>query len=93
MTDNAITRRDALRLGTLLSGGMLTAPFIVRRASAAEPIKLGSLLDGSGAIGLEGSRMIQTTQYAVDLLNAAGGLLGRQIQLISYDTQSSMQLY
>lgn len=93
MTDTAITRRDALKLGTRLSAGALATPFIVRGAAAAEPIKLGSLLDGSGAIGLEGSRMIQTTQYAVDLLNAAGGLLGRQIQLISYDTQSSMQLY
>ena len=37
--------------------------------------------------------MIQTTEYAVGQLNAAGGLLGRQIQLIAYDTQSSMQLY
>ena len=37
--------------------------------------------------------MIQTTEYAVAVLNAAGGLLGRQIQLINYDTQSSMQLY
>ena len=36
---------------------------------------------------------IQPTEYAVGLLNAAGGLLGRQIQLINYDTQSSMQLY
>ena len=36
--------------------------------------------------------MIQTTEF-VGLLNAAGGLLGRQIQLINYDTQSSMQLY
>ena len=60
---------------------------------AAGPIKLGSLLDGSGPIGVSGSRMIQTTEYAVGLLNAAGGLLGRQIQLINYDTQSSMQLY
>lgn len=93
MTDTTITRREALRMGTLLSAGALAAPFVSRAAWAAEPIKLGSLLDGSGAIGLEGSRMIQTTEYAVGLLNASGGLLGRQIKLISYDTQSSMQLY
>ena len=93
MPENEITRRRTLQLGTLLSAATLATPFVARRALAAEPIKLGSLLDGSGAIGLEGSRMIQTTQYAVDKLNADGGLLGRQIKLINYDTQSSMQLY
>ena len=93
MTQDAISRRSVLKLGTVLSAGALATPFIARSGWAAEPIKLGSLLDGSGAIGLEGSRMIQTTEYAVGVLNAAGGLLGRQIQLISYDTQSSMQLY
>ncbi len=93
MTRDALSRRDMLKLGTAVSGGLLAAPFIHRGAAAAEPIKLGSLLDGSGPIGLSGARMIQTTQYAVAQLNAAGGLLGRQIQLINYDTQSSMQLY
>lgn len=68
-------------------------PFVARKSLAAEPIKLGSLLDGSGALGLEGKRMIETTEYAVEQLNKAGGLLGRPIQLIAYDTQSSMQLY
>ena len=93
MTRTRLSRRDMLKLGTAVSGGLLAAPFIHRGAAAAEPIKLGSLLDGSGPIGLSGARMIQTTQYAVAQLNAAGGLLGRQIQLINYDTQSSMQLY
>ncbi len=93
MALNGVTRRDTLKFVTMLSAGALAAPALIRSARAAEPIKLGSLLDGSGAIGLEGSRMIQTTQYAVGVLNDAGGLLGRQIQLINYDTQSSMQLY
>ncbi|WP_428487126.1 ABC transporter substrate-binding protein [Rhodopila sp.] len=93
MTREVLGRRSAIKLGTLMSAGALAMPFASRNGLAAAPIKLGSLLDGSGAIGLEGSRMIQTTEYAVGVLNAAGGLLGRQIQLINYDTQSSMQLY
>ncbi len=93
MTRDVLSRRRALRLGTLLSAGALAAPFIARNGLAAVPIKLGSLLDASGPIGINGSRMIQTTEYAVEQLNAAGGLLGRQIKLINYDTQSSMQLY
>lgn len=93
MTKTKLSRRDALRLGGLAAGG-LAMPFYARNAFAdTAPIKLGSLLDGTGALGLEGKRMIQTTEYAVELLNKSGGLLGRQIKLISYDTQSNMQLY
>ncbi len=90
MIQTTATRRSVLRLGT----GILATPFISRIGFAAEePIKLGSLLDGSGALGIESKRMIQTTEYAVGLLNAAGGLVGRQIKWFAYDTQSSMQLY
>ncbi len=92
MTLSRISRRGALRLGGIAAGALAT-PFIARHAFAEEPIKLGSLLDGTGALGLEGRRMIQATQYAVDEINAAGGLLGRQIKLIPFDTQSNMQLY
>lgn len=94
MNQAPFTRRSALRLGTALGAGLLATPFISRTGlGAEEPIKLGSLLDGTGAIGIEGRRMIQTTEYAVAELNAAGGLLGRQIKTFAYDTQSSMQLY
>src|SRR5271154_6869083 len=89
-----LNRRNTMKLSAAAMGvSTLAAPFYARRAFAADPIKMGSLLDGTGALGLDGTRMIQTTQYAVDELNAGGGLLGRPIQLIAYDTQTSMQLY
>jgi urea transport system substrate-binding protein len=93
MTNPTISRRGALKLGTAAAAGAVAMPVFARNGFAAEPIKLGSLLDGSGALGLEGKRMIETTEYAVDLINKAGGLLGRPVKVIAYDTQSSMQLY
>jgi branched-chain amino acid transport system substrate-binding protein len=87
-----MTRRNALKLGAA-AASLVASPNLVRQAWGAQPIKVGSLLDGTGALGLEGKRMIETTEYAIGLLNAAGGLLGRPIQLISYDTQSNIQLY
>lgn len=87
-----IGRRAALKFGAG-AAGTLAMPFYARNALAETPIKVGSLLDATGTIGLEGSRMTQTAQYAVDVLNKAGGLLGRPVTLINYDTQSSMQLY
>ncbi|MGI4856439.1 MAG: ABC transporter substrate-binding protein [Janthinobacterium lividum] len=93
MTREWGSRRKALKFGAAAALGALAGPYLTKSAFAAEPIKLGSLLDGTGPLGLEGRRMIQTTEFAVNQLNAAGGLLGRQIQLIAYDTQSNIQLY
>lgn len=62
-------------------------------AGAAEPIKLGSLLDTSGNFDAYGKPMDMATDLAIAEINAAGGLVGRQVQKISYDTQSNMALY
>jgi branched-chain amino acid transport system substrate-binding protein len=37
--------------------------------------------------------MVATMDLAVNEINAAGGVLGRKIQLINYDPQSNIQLY
>src|SRR6478752_6429003 len=49
------------------------------------------LLSQAGRIRL--GNMVDAMTLAVEEANAAGGLLGRQIKLINYDTQSNMQLY
>jgi urea transport system substrate-binding protein len=65
------------------------------RASFAQSgeIKLGSVLDNSGNLDIYGKPMVMATELAVDELNAAGGLLGRKIKRIQYDTQSDIALY
>ena len=57
------------------------------------PIKLGSVLDNSGNLDGYGKPMVKATQLAAEEINAAGGLLGRQIQVVQYDTQSDIALY
>src|SRR5471032_3621020 len=57
-------------------------------AFADDPIKLGLLEDGSGNFALATIPKIHATQLAVDEINAKGGIMGRPILLISYDTQS-----
>ena len=68
-------------------------PFIGRSSAQGTPIKLGSVLDNSGNLDIYGKPMVMATAMAVEELNAAGGLLGRPIQLIQYDTQSDIALY
>src|SRR6201991_36152 len=57
-------------------------------ASAADPVKIGLLEDASGNFALATIPKIHATQLAVDEINAKGGILGRPITLIAYDTQS-----
>lgn len=60
---------------------------------AADTIKLGSILDQSGPFDAYGKPMDMAMRLAVDEINEGGGLLGRQVEVSSYDTQSDMALY
>ncbi len=75
------------------ASGLLAGPFVNRIGLAAEPIKVGSLLDQSGPIGTSGTPMYYAAQIAISEINDAGGLLGSKLQLVHYDTQSTIQLY
>src|ERR1700693_5519880 len=84
-----IDRRQLLGTAAAVAGASaLAAP-----AFAADPIKVGSLHDLSGGLDIYGKPMVDALTLAIEEANAAGGLLGRQLQLVNYDTQSSMQLY
>jgi urea ABC transporter substrate-binding protein len=84
------TRRRLLRAGSLAAAARFANP---PGAYAATPIRVGSLLDLSGPIGSTGQPMFDAIRLAVDEVNGAGGLLGRKINLINYDTQSTIALY
>src|ERR1700754_2109541 len=62
-------------------------------AWAEDPINVASIHDLSGGLDIYGKPMVDAFTLAIEEVNAAGGLLGRPVQLINYDTQSSMQLY
>jgi branched-chain amino acid transport system substrate-binding protein len=87
-----ISRRDLLLAGASLgaTAGLGTFP---KRALAADPIRIGVLEDLSGAYQGEGVSKAHCAQLAVDEINAAGGLLGRPVEVVGYDAQSDNQLY
>ena len=55
-------------------------------ASAAEPIKIGSFLTVTGPASFLGDPELKTLQMYVEDINAKGGVKGRKIELIHYDT-------
>ena len=96
-------RRDFLRgagltiAGAALGGsGLLTACSSgkssgggsVSGASTPKTVSVGALQDLSGGLEIYGSQQAQATMLAVETINAAGGVLGRKLDLHSNNTQS-----
>lgn len=57
-------------------------------ANAQEPIKIGVAVGLSGANSVVAPAVVQSSQLAVEEINAAGGILGRKVQLEIVDDAS-----
>lgn len=88
-----INRRAFLSTSSAFALGSLAMPALVGKALAADKIKLGSLLDTSGLFDAYGKPMDMALRLAVDQINGDGGLAGREVEIVAYDTQSDMALY
>jgi branched-chain amino acid transport system substrate-binding protein len=80
------------RLGSLpmlvaiSAGAAFFAPTAPAVAQAQAPIKIGVIAE---AQAVAGSSIPQAAQLAADEINAAGGVNGRKIEIVSYDDHSS----
>lgn len=87
-----LNRRQFFKAG---SGALAFAsmPYLLKSAGIAseKPIKVGSILDKTGILNIYSLKQIQASAMAVDEINAAGGLLGRPLELVFYDSQSDGQ--
>jgi branched-chain amino acid transport system substrate-binding protein len=57
------------------------------QAQAADPIKVGAFLSITGGASFLGDPQAKTLKLYVEKINAAGGVLGRKLELITYDSQ------
>ncbi|KMO40372.1 urea ABC transporter [Methylobacterium variabile] len=89
----ALSRRDLLRTAAAVPLSTLAMPALLRSARGETPILVGSLHDQSGPIAASGTPMVESLKLGIAEVNAAGGLLGRPLQLVHYDTQSNIQMY
>lgn len=55
-------------------------------SQAADPIKIGTFLAVTGPASFLGDPELKTLQMYVDKINAEGGIDGRQVELIHYDS-------
>ena len=79
-----ISRREWL-MG--LAGGIsaFTFPGAIRTALAADPIRMGTFFSLSGPASLFGPTQTACNALAVAEINAAGGILGRQVEVVPGD--------
>jgi urea transport system substrate-binding protein len=89
-----LDRRRFLK-GTTIASAALAMPAVItrRNAAAAETIKVGAMHDRTGSHGIYGKEADDSMKFVVEEINAAGGVLGQQLKLIAFDTQSNMQNY
>ena len=90
-----LKRRNFLKSMAASSATLAVGPSLLSTAAFAanDDILVGGIHDLSGGLDLYGKPMADALVLAAEEINDAGGLLGRQVKLITQDPQSSMQQY
>jgi branched-chain amino acid transport system substrate-binding protein len=87
MSEPRISRRSLLTTAAAAATSALALP---RRVVAqGAPIRLGTLTPLTGAGGSYGPPMRRAMEWVVGEVNAAGGILGRRVELASEDDQTN----
>jgi branched-chain amino acid transport system substrate-binding protein len=68
-----------------------TVAVFAQPASAQQTIKIGALNPYSGPLALYGTEVTRGYELATDKINAAGGVLGKKIELIRGDVTNAQQ--
>jgi branched-chain amino acid transport system substrate-binding protein len=77
-------------LGTVVS--VLTALAASQALADEKPLLIGLIAGTTGAYGSTGVAVVNGAQLAVDKINAAGGVLGRQLKLDAHNDNASATL-
>ncbi|MEK6211440.1 MAG: ABC transporter substrate-binding protein [Pseudomonadota bacterium] len=72
-----------------LAAAIALTPWIESAAVAAEPIVFGLVDEVTGPQAEAGVLQVQGAKLAVEEINAAGGILGRQVEIRIEDNQSA----
>jgi branched-chain amino acid transport system substrate-binding protein len=80
----SMQERTSLKRG--LAAVAATFALFTGPALAQEPIKIGSFLSVTGGAAFLGDPEQKTLELYVEKINAAGGVLGRKLQLVAYDS-------
>ena len=76
------------RLAGAVAGLVIAALGLAAPVQAGEPpIRIGSFLAVTGPASFLGDPELKTLEMYIDKINSEGGVIGRQLELVSYDVQ------
>jgi branched-chain amino acid transport system substrate-binding protein len=82
-------RRQVLVAGAVaLVAGLAAGPALTQE----DPIKIAALYSLTGGLSSLDGPSLKGAQLHVDQINSAGGVLGRQIELVTFDTRTDQQV-
>lgn len=79
------------RIGTLGLGTLALMGAVMNSAAAQSTVKIGIPVGLSGANSVVAPSVVQSSQLAADEINAAGGILGKKVELVVADDGSGAQ--
>ena len=82
-----VRRRDLLKGGLILGASQIASPFVIT-ARAEDKLRIGLDNPLTGTYAANGKNELTGCQLAVEQINAKGGILGRQVELIVEDSTS-----
>ena len=71
---------------------VIPTPAMMMAEPSGDPIKIGSVLDFTGDLGAYGKPMRNAVDIAAELINDAGGVLGRPVRAVHKDGGTSAQI-
>lgn len=92
MTDKKIVgvrRRTLLQAGATIGGLQLASPFIIS-ARGEVPVKIGMVDPLTGSYAAIARSEVEGAKLGVEVVNKAGGILGRQVQLLVEDSANDV---
>ena len=81
-------RRQVIKAGGALGAAAAVGPWFIKNARAADTVTVGILHSLSGTIAIAEASIVDAEKMAIDEINAAGGVLGKQITAITEDGAS-----
>ncbi len=91
MAKSKVTRRTAVKIGgaaaVVASAGVKVAN--AQAPAATGPVKIGLSMPQTGGLAAGGKASLLGIEVWKDDINAKGGLMGRKVELVVYDDQSS----
>ena len=83
----AVSRRTLVKSALALGAAQIASPFVIT-ARAADTVKIGFCNPLSGTYAAYGKNETIGCQLAIEQVNAKGGILGRQAEVLVEDSTS-----